>query len=58
VACVPCLGNAAGLTGYSVAGVFRFGSSGGTGYQKDAGRGAEPVNAGGRWQVVGGEVSE
>jgi hypothetical protein len=47
----------AGLGVYPIAGV-RLGGSGGAGYQEDARRGAEPVDAGGRWEAVGGEVSE
>jgi hypothetical protein len=39
---------------YSVAGVLRFGGSGGTGYQKDAGWGAEPADARSGWEAVGG----
>jgi len=42
---------------YSVAGV-RLGGSGGAGDPKDARWGAEPADAGGGWQAVGGEVSE
>ena len=32
------------------------GSAGGAGYPANAGRSAEPVDAGARWQAVGGEV--
>ncbi len=46
-----------GLGVYPIAGV-RLGSSGGAGDQKDARRGAEPVDAGSGWKVVGGEVSK
>ena len=36
----------------------RLGSSGGAGNSEDAGWSAEPVDAGGGWEAVGGEVSE
>jgi hypothetical protein len=39
-------------------GVMWFGGFGGAGDSSDAGWGAEPVDAGGRWEALGGEVSE
>jgi hypothetical protein len=43
---------------YSVTEVLRLGGSGSAGDQENAGRGAEPVDAGSGREAVGGEVSK
>ena len=45
-------------TGYSVARGVRLGGVGSAGDQKDAGRGAESADAGGRREALGCEVSK